>query len=39
VFPIEQSLVRLANEVQASHAQYTKLAFLSTPLKYGFTLA
>lgn len=38
VFPVEQILSVLANQVQASHKQYAELSFMRTALKYSFTL-
>jgi nitrogen fixation/metabolism regulation signal transduction histidine kinase len=38
VFPVEQRLSALANQVQASYNQYGELSFLRTALKYSFTL-
>ena len=38
VFPIEQRLSRLANEVQESYNEYAELSFMRTALKYSFTL-
>ena len=38
VFPVEQRLSELANQVQASYDQYGVLSFLRDPLKSGFTV-
>jgi nitrogen fixation/metabolism regulation signal transduction histidine kinase len=38
VFPVEQRLSTLANDVQASYNQFSELAFLRSALKYSFTL-
>jgi nitrogen fixation/metabolism regulation signal transduction histidine kinase len=38
MFPVEQRINALANEVQASYTQFGELAYLRTGLKYSFTL-
>jgi len=38
LFPVEQRLSELANQVQASYDQYGVLSFLRDPLKSGFTV-
>ena len=38
IFPVEQRISALANEVQASYNQFRELEYLRTGLKYSFTL-
>ncbi|MDP1709092.1 MAG: ATP-binding protein [Gammaproteobacteria bacterium] len=38
LFPVAERMSRLADTVQSAFAQYRKLAYLRTPLKYSFTL-
>jgi PAS domain S-box-containing protein len=38
IFPVDQRLAMLANDVQASYNQFSEMTYIRTALKYAFTL-